>query len=129
VLCLQSSSDVPVQYIPVMNAIFAAQAAGVVVDGLVVGAEPSPFLQQAGACRAGVVPRAGGVHTHDSAAGLGRGPPACSHGLPAGSCLVPSVPGWRPPAARPLARPAAAQRTSRAGPACRPRRPPGCWSP
>jgi len=46
VLVLAGSDDVPVQYIPTMNAIFSAQHAGVAIDALVVGGEDSAFLQQ-----------------------------------------------------------------------------------
>lgn len=47
ILCLLSAGDTPLQYIPVMNCIFAAQHAGVVVDALVVGQADSALLQQA----------------------------------------------------------------------------------
>ncbi|PNH02656.1 General transcription factor IIH subunit 3 [Tetrabaena socialis] len=47
VLCLLGSPDAPMQYIPVMNAIFSAQRAEVAVDALVMGPEDSSFLQQA----------------------------------------------------------------------------------
>ncbi|KXZ56616.1 hypothetical protein GPECTOR_1g555 [Gonium pectorale] len=47
VLVLYGSSDSPMQYIPVMNAIFSAQRAQVALDAVVLGAEDSSFLQQA----------------------------------------------------------------------------------
>lgn len=47
ILCLLSAGDTPMQYIPVMNCIFAAQQTGVVIDALVVGQADSALLQQA----------------------------------------------------------------------------------
>lgn len=47
ILCLLSAGDTPLQYIPVMNCIFAAQHAAVVIDALVVGSSDSALLQQA----------------------------------------------------------------------------------
>ncbi|GBG82827.1 hypothetical protein CBR_g36358 [Chara braunii] len=47
VLCLQGSADAPQQYIPIMNSIFSAQRLKVPIDGCVIGAQDSPFLQQA----------------------------------------------------------------------------------
>ncbi len=47
VLCMLGSPDASMQYIPVMNAIFSAQRAEVVVDAVVLAAEDSSFLQQA----------------------------------------------------------------------------------
>lgn len=46
-LAVMSSSDLPMQYIPTMNAIFAAQASNVALDALVLGSTDSAFLQQA----------------------------------------------------------------------------------
>lgn len=46
-LCLAASSDTTLQYIPTMNAIFAAQKLGVVIDACMVGSRDSAFLQQA----------------------------------------------------------------------------------
>lgn len=37
----------PAQYIPTMNAIFAAQRCGVLIDACYLGASQSAFLQQA----------------------------------------------------------------------------------
>jgi transcription initiation factor TFIIH subunit 3 len=47
IVCIIGSPDVPLQYIPVMNAIFSAQRAEVVVDALVLHSKDSAFLQQA----------------------------------------------------------------------------------
>mmetsp|Transcript_7435 Transcript_7435/g.19831 ORF Transcript_7435/g.19831 Transcript_7435/m.19831 type:complete len:304 (-) Transcript_7435:528-1439(-) len=64
-LCLVGSPDVPMQYIPVMNAIFSAQRAEVAVDALVLGPPgfDSSFLQQAAHLTGGLYLRApiGGV--------------------------------------------------------------------
>uniref|UniRef100_A0A7S0RY66 General transcription and DNA repair factor IIH subunit TFB4 n=1 Tax=Chlamydomonas leiostraca TaxID=1034604 RepID=A0A7S0RY66_9CHLO len=60
ILCLVGSPDVPLQYIPVMNAIFSAQRAEVAVDALVAGAPgfDSTFLQQAAHLTGGLYLRA-----------------------------------------------------------------------
>lgn len=42
IICVVGSPDVPMQYIPVMNAIFSAQRANVVIDALVLTPPPSP---------------------------------------------------------------------------------------
>ncbi|GAX73181.1 hypothetical protein CEUSTIGMA_g634.t1 [Chlamydomonas eustigma] len=47
IVCITGSPDVPLQYIPVMNAIFSAQRAEVVVEALVLHTKDSAFLQQA----------------------------------------------------------------------------------
>lgn len=47
VLCMTASPDPPAQYISVMNALFAAQRTGVIIDGCPVGGQDSAFLQQA----------------------------------------------------------------------------------
>eukprot|EP00798_Chlamydomonas_sp_ICE-L_P027681 gene27681-7323_t len=47
VLCIMGSPDVPMQYIPVMNAIFSAQRAEVSLDAVVLGSSDSSLLQQA----------------------------------------------------------------------------------
>lgn len=47
ILCLTGSPDVPQQYIPVMNTIFSAQRAEVVIDALVLHPDNSSLLQQA----------------------------------------------------------------------------------
>ena len=57
-LAIISSSDMPLQYIPTMNAIFAAQASGVVLDALVLGQADSAFLQQATHLTSGLYMRA-----------------------------------------------------------------------
>ncbi|KAG2495706.1 hypothetical protein HYH03_006306 [Edaphochlamys debaryana] len=46
-LVLQGSRDGSAQYIPVMNSIFSAQRAQVVIDAVVLAPEDSSFLQQA----------------------------------------------------------------------------------
>lgn len=46
--------DVPAQYIPTMNAIFAAQRSGVVIDACYLGSSQSAFLQQAAHLTGGV---------------------------------------------------------------------------
>ncbi|GLC35743.1 hypothetical protein PLESTB_000489700 [Pleodorina starrii] len=46
-LALVASPDASMQYIPVMNAIFSAQRAEVVLDAVVLAPEDSSFLQQA----------------------------------------------------------------------------------
>jgi transcription initiation factor TFIIH subunit 3 len=58
ILCLVRTADTPLQYIPIMNAIFAAQRTGVVVDACVVGGADSAFLQQAAHLTGGVYLRA-----------------------------------------------------------------------
>lgn len=57
-LALMSSTDMPLQYIPTMNAIFAAQTSGVVLDALVLGSADSAFLQQATHLTGGLYMRA-----------------------------------------------------------------------
>jgi transcription initiation factor TFIIH subunit 3 len=57
-LALMSSSDLPLQYIPTMNAIFAAQGSGVVLDAFVLGSSDSAFLQQASHLTGGLYMRA-----------------------------------------------------------------------
>ncbi len=47
VLIMHASGDASLQYIPLMNAIFSAQKAGIVVDACVLGPHDSTFLQQA----------------------------------------------------------------------------------
>lgn len=47
ILCLVGSTDSPVQYIPVMNSIFAAQKARVAIDACILHHLDSPYLQQA----------------------------------------------------------------------------------
>jgi transcription initiation factor TFIIH subunit 3 len=47
VLVLAACPDAPAQYVGAMNAIFAAQRAGVAVDAAALGPADSPFLQQA----------------------------------------------------------------------------------
>ncbi|GFR41172.1 hypothetical protein Agub_g1838, partial [Astrephomene gubernaculifera] len=47
ILCLLGCPDTSMQYIPVMNAIFSAQRAQVVIDAVVLAAEDSSFMQQA----------------------------------------------------------------------------------
>lgn len=47
ILVLQAAADTPMQYIPVMNAIFSAQRADTVIDGVVLSGQDSSFLQQA----------------------------------------------------------------------------------
>mmetsp|Transcript_12593 Transcript_12593/g.27207 ORF Transcript_12593/g.27207 Transcript_12593/m.27207 type:complete len:291 (-) Transcript_12593:552-1424(-) len=47
VLCMVGSPDAPMQYIPVMNAIFSAQRAEVAIDALLLHTTDSTFLQQA----------------------------------------------------------------------------------
>lgn len=54
VLCLTGSPDHAPQYIAVMNAIFAAQKVGVVIDSCRWGVVPSPFLQQAAHLTGGI---------------------------------------------------------------------------
>jgi transcription initiation factor TFIIH subunit 3 len=53
-----SSSELPLQYIPTMNAIFAAQAAHIALDALVLGPADSAFLQQATHLTGGLYMRA-----------------------------------------------------------------------
>lgn len=47
ILCLSSSPDDPGQYLAVMNGIFAAQRASVIIDACVLGEYHSSFMQQA----------------------------------------------------------------------------------
>lgn len=47
ILSLLAGADTPLQYIPVMNCIFAAQHAGVALDACILGAADSAFMQQA----------------------------------------------------------------------------------
>jgi hypothetical protein len=47
ILCLMGCPDPAAQYISVMNCLFSAQRANVVVDGCVLGNAESAFLQQA----------------------------------------------------------------------------------
>ena len=47
VLALLGCGDTAAQYIPVMNAIFSAQRAQVVLDAVVVAPQDSSFMQQA----------------------------------------------------------------------------------
>eukprot|EP00736_Rhodelphis_marinus_P003459 Rmarinus@m.28124 len=47
ILVVQTSADVPSQYIPVMNCIFAAQKLNILVDACVLRPVDSPFLRQA----------------------------------------------------------------------------------
>lgn len=47
VLVMHASGDSSHQYIPLMNAIFSAQKAGIMVDSCVLGQHESTFLQQA----------------------------------------------------------------------------------
>lgn len=48
ILCIWGSPDAPMQYVPVMNAIFSAQRAEVAIDALVLQPADSGFLQQVG---------------------------------------------------------------------------------
>ncbi|KAF6266389.1 transcription factor Tfb4-domain-containing protein [Scenedesmus sp. NREL 46B-D3] len=54
VLSLLAGSDTPLQYIPVMNCIFAAQHAGVALDACILGPADSAFMQQAAHITGGV---------------------------------------------------------------------------
>eukprot|EP00958_Prasinococcus_capsulatus_P007963 scaffold744_cov370-Prasinococcus_capsulatus_cf.AAC.10 len=54
VLCIQASQDSPRQYVPTMNAIFAAQRAMVPIDVCVLGTAESSLLQQASFLSGGV---------------------------------------------------------------------------
>lgn len=47
ILCILGSADVSAQYIAVMNAIFSAQATGIVIDTVLMASEDSAFMQQA----------------------------------------------------------------------------------
>jgi hypothetical protein len=47
ILSLLAGADTPLQYIPVMNCIFAAQHAGVALDACILGPADSAFMQQA----------------------------------------------------------------------------------
>ncbi|GIL99299.1 hypothetical protein Vretimale_4493 [Volvox reticuliferus] len=61
VLCVLGSIDAPMQYIPVMNAIFSAQRAEVVLDAVVLASEDSSFLQQAAHLTGGLYFRPAGA--------------------------------------------------------------------
>ncbi|PSC74346.1 general transcription factor IIH subunit 3 [Micractinium conductrix] len=54
VLCLSGGTDVPSQYIAVMNAIFSAQRSGILIDACQLGPGHSAFLQQAAFLTGGV---------------------------------------------------------------------------
>ncbi|WIA15471.1 hypothetical protein OEZ85_002111 [Tetradesmus obliquus] len=54
ILSLLAGADTPLQYIPVMNCIFAAQHAGVALDACILGAADSAFMQQAAHITGGV---------------------------------------------------------------------------
>lgn len=64
ILVLSATPDSPVQYIPVMNAIFAAQAVKVVVDALVLHTGGCSFLQQAAHLTGGLFYQPKPLHGH-----------------------------------------------------------------
>ena len=57
ILCLHGSPDTPSQYVATMNAIFCAQTLGVPIDVCLLGAQESPFLQQAASLTGGLYMR------------------------------------------------------------------------
>ena len=57
ILCLHGSPDTPSQYVGTMNAIFCAQNLGVPIDVCLLGAQESPFLQQAASLTGGLYMR------------------------------------------------------------------------
>jgi len=54
ILALSGGSDTAGQYVPMMNAIFAAQSAGVPLDACLLGAGESAYLQQAASLTGGL---------------------------------------------------------------------------
>lgn len=81
ILCLVGSPDVPLQYIPVMNAIFSAQRAEVAVDTLMLGPPgmDSAFLQQAAHLTGGLY-----LHLNSRAGTAGGGPVGTGAGASTG---------------------------------------------
>eukprot|EP00775_Hariotina_reticulata_P010772 gene10772-10928_t len=57
ILSIVSAADTPLQYIPLMNCIFAAQHANIVLDAIVMGPADSAFLQQAAHITGGIYQR------------------------------------------------------------------------
>ena len=58
VVCVKACGDDPVQYLAVMNSIFAAQRADVNIDACMIGTKQSGFMQQASHLTGGVYVRA-----------------------------------------------------------------------